>query len=75
MMSQVELSNTSSCVETEFKKQTKPILCLTPEFPLKAEELLPLLDILATKVKAVWRLRELLTTKFPLGTFPVKVSQ
>uniref|UniRef100_A0A3Q7GQR2 Ankyrin repeat domain-containing protein n=1 Tax=Solanum lycopersicum TaxID=4081 RepID=A0A3Q7GQR2_SOLLC len=36
------------------------------------EELLPLLDILANKVKAIRRLRELLTTKLPPGTFPVK---
>ncbi|KAK6136068.1 hypothetical protein DH2020_030173 [Rehmannia glutinosa] len=43
-----------------------------PNFPLKTEELLPLLDILANKVKAVRRLRELLTTKLPPGTFPVK---
>ncbi|KAK6156196.1 hypothetical protein DH2020_010444 [Rehmannia glutinosa] len=43
-------------------------------FPLKTEELLPLLDILANKVKAVRRLRELLTTKLPPGTFPVKVG-
>jgi hypothetical protein len=50
-------------------------LWLTPDFPLKTEELLPLLDILANKVKAIRRLRELLTTKLPLGTFPVKVNQ
>uniref|UniRef100_A0A803N5P5 Ankyrin repeat domain-containing protein n=1 Tax=Chenopodium quinoa TaxID=63459 RepID=A0A803N5P5_CHEQI len=43
-------------------------------FPLTTEELLPLLDILANKVKAVRRLRELLTTKLPSGTFPVKVA-
>ncbi|XP_071675902.1 WAT1-related protein At2g39510-like isoform X1 [Lolium perenne] len=35
---------------------------------------LPLLDILETRVRAVRRLRELLTTKFPPGTFPVKVT-
>ncbi|CAI8603297.1 unnamed protein product [Vicia faba] len=39
-----------------------------------ANELLPLLDILANKVKAIRRLRELLTTKLPQGTFPVKVA-
>nr|CAD1836050.1 unnamed protein product [Ananas comosus var. bracteatus] len=33
-----------------------------------------LLDILANKVKAIRRLRELLTTKLPAGTFPVKVA-
>nr|ACF87801.1 unknown [Zea mays] len=26
----------------------------------------------ANKVKAIWRLSELLTTKLPTGTFPVK---
>ena len=48
---------------------------LTEQFPLKTEELLPLLDILANKVKAVRRMRELLTTKIPPGTFPVKVRR
>jgi hypothetical protein len=38
------------------------------------DKFLPLLDILATRVRVVRRLRELLTTKFPPGTFPVKVS-
>lgn len=59
--------------ESEYKKGLRPVLWLTPDFPLKTEELLPLLDILANKVKAVRRLRELLTTKLPHGTFPVKV--
>ncbi|CAL5364921.1 unnamed protein product [Camellia sinensis] len=58
--------------ESEYKKGLRPVLWLTPDFPLKTEELLPLLDILANKVKAVRRLRELLTTKLPQGTFPVK---
>ncbi|KAJ6857858.1 hypothetical protein NC652_040390 [Populus alba x Populus x berolinensis] len=58
--------------ESEYKKGLRPVLWLTPDFPLKTEELLPLLDILANKVKAIRRLRELLTTKLPLGTFPVK---
>ncbi|KAK6138505.1 hypothetical protein DH2020_027753 [Rehmannia glutinosa] len=40
----------------------------------KKDELLPLLDILANKVKAIRRLRELFTTKLPKGTFPVKVA-
>ncbi|KAL0376893.1 UNVERIFIED_CONTAM: Ankyrin repeat domain-containing protein 13B [Sesamum calycinum] len=44
------------------------------DFPLRTEELLPLLDILANKVKAIRRLRELFTTKLPKGTFPVKVA-
>lgn len=60
--------------ESEYKKGFRPVLWLTPDFPLKTEELLPLLDILANKVKAVRRLRELLTTKLPPGTFPVKVA-
>ncbi|KAI3459620.1 hypothetical protein Pfo_016283 [Paulownia fortunei] len=60
--------------ENEYKKGLRPILCLSPDFPLQTEELLPLLDILANKVKAIRRLRELLTTKLPKGTFPVKVA-
>ncbi|KAF6156205.1 hypothetical protein GIB67_030208 [Kingdonia uniflora] len=60
--------------ESEYKKGLRPVLWLTPDFPLQTEELLPLLDILANKVKAVRRLRELLTTKLPVGTFPAKVA-
>ncbi|XP_061358709.1 uncharacterized protein LOC133302894 isoform X2 [Gastrolobium bilobum] len=60
--------------ENEYKKGLRPILWLSPNFPLKTEELLPLLDIVANKVKAIRRLRELLTTKLPAGTFPVKVA-
>ncbi|XP_022761934.1 ankyrin repeat domain-containing protein 13C-like isoform X1 [Durio zibethinus] len=60
--------------ENEYKKGLKPILWLSPNFPLQTEELLPLLEILANKVKAIRRLRELLTTKLPTGTFPVKVA-
>ncbi|KAK2966802.1 hypothetical protein RJ640_007650 [Escallonia rubra] len=60
--------------ENEYKKGLRPILWLAPNFPLRTEELLPLLDILANKVKAIRRLRELLTTKLPMGTFPVKVA-
>ncbi|KAJ7979675.1 Ankyrin repeat domain-containing protein [Quillaja saponaria] len=60
--------------ENEYKKGLRPILWLSPNFPLQTEELLPLLDILANKVKAIRRLRELLTTKLPIGTFPVKVA-
>jgi len=59
--------------ENEYKKGLRPILWLAPNFPLRTEELLPLLDILANKVKAIRRLRDLLTTKLPMGTFPVKV--
>ncbi|XP_075512145.1 uncharacterized protein LOC142547649 [Primulina tabacum] len=61
-------------LENEYKRGLRPILWLSPDFPLKTEEFLPLLDILANKVKAVRRLRELLTTKLPMGTFPVKVA-
>uniref|UniRef100_A0A7N0UST2 Ankyrin repeat domain-containing protein n=1 Tax=Kalanchoe fedtschenkoi TaxID=63787 RepID=A0A7N0UST2_KALFE len=60
--------------ENEYKKGLRPVLWLSPDFPLRTEELLPLLDILANKVKAIRRLRELLTTKLPMGTFPVKVA-
>ncbi|KAI5447206.1 uncharacterized protein LOC127077948 [Lathyrus oleraceus] len=60
--------------EKEFMKSLRPSVWLTEQFPLKTEELLPLLDILANKVKAVRRMRDLLTTKFPPGTFPVKVA-
>lgn len=60
--------------ESEYKKGLRPTLWLSPSFPLRTEELLPLLDILANKVKAIRRLRELLTTKLPPGTFPVKVA-
>ncbi|OVA02358.1 Ankyrin repeat [Macleaya cordata] len=65
---------TESKNESEYKKGLRPVLWLTPDFPLKTDELLPLLDILANKVKAVRRLRELLTTKLPHGTFPVKIA-
>lgn len=60
--------------ETEMVKNLRPSVWLTEQFPLKTDELLPLLDILANKVKAVRRMREMLTTKFPPGTFPVKVT-
>ncbi|CAL9154062.1 unnamed protein product [Musa hybrid cultivar] len=60
--------------ESEYRKGLRPILWLSPDFPLQTEELLPLLDILANKVKAIRRLRDLLTTKLPPGTFPVKVA-
>ncbi|GAB2211423.1 hypothetical protein Droror1_Dr00024736 [Drosera rotundifolia] len=69
-----DTSSSESKLESEYKKGLTPVLWLTPDFPLKTEEFLPLLDILANKVKAVRRLRELLTTKLPQGTFPVKVA-
>ncbi|KAH7288991.1 hypothetical protein KP509_31G052600 [Ceratopteris richardii] len=68
------LSTVGTSKEREFKKGLRPALWLTPDFPLKIDELLPVLDILANKVKAVRRLRELLTTKLPPGTFPVKIA-
>ncbi|XP_075505529.1 uncharacterized protein LOC142542660 [Primulina tabacum] len=60
--------------EKEYAKNLRPTFWLTEQFPLKTEELLPLLDILAHKVKAVRRMREVLTTTFPPGTFPVKIA-
>ncbi|ONK74955.1 uncharacterized protein A4U43_C03F11820 [Asparagus officinalis] len=60
--------------EKEMVKNLRPTVWLTEDFPLKTEELLPMFDILSNKVKAVRRLRELLTSKFPPGTFPVKLS-
>jgi hypothetical protein len=60
--------------EEETVKTLRPTVWLTEDFPLSVDEFLPLLDILATRVRAVRRLRELLTTKFPPGTFPVKVT-
>ncbi|CAK8570532.1 unnamed protein product [Lathyrus sativus] len=71
-------SNTGSVKEengdTEYKRGMMPVLWLSQNFPLKIEEFLPLLDILAEKVKAVRRVRELLTTKLPKDTFPVKIA-
>ncbi|XP_076897385.1 uncharacterized protein LOC143550625 [Bidens hawaiensis] len=67
-------SSTDTKHESEYKRGLRPVLWLTPDFPLKTDELVPLLDILANKVKAIRRLRELLTTKFPTGTFPVKIA-
>ncbi|CAL5206731.1 unnamed protein product [Lathyrus oleraceus] len=60
--------------DTEYKRGMIPVLWLSQNFPLKIEEFLPLLDILAEKVKAVRRVRELLTTKLPKDTFPVKIA-
>ncbi|CAG7909102.1 unnamed protein product [Brassica rapa] len=69
-----EGSSSSSSRENEYKKGLRPVLWLSERFPLQTKELLPLLDILANKVKAIRRLRELMTTKLPSGTFPVKVA-
>ncbi|KAJ0248119.1 hypothetical protein HA466_0164750 [Hirschfeldia incana] len=60
--------------EKETAKSLSPSVWLTNDFPLKTEELLPLLDVLAVDVEAVRRMRELLTVKFPAGSFPVKMS-
>ncbi|KAL6542918.1 hypothetical protein OROHE_010438 [Orobanche hederae] len=60
--------------DKEHAKNLRPTVWLTERFPLGTDELLPLLDILGNKIKAVKRLREVLTTTFPPGTFPVKVS-
>ncbi|KAF9606214.1 hypothetical protein IFM89_023669 [Coptis chinensis] len=73
LSSVVVIYKESHC-ESEYKKGLRPILWLSPNFPLQIEELLPLLDFLANKVKAIRRLRELLTTNLPPGTFPVKVA-
>nr|GMD84657.1 ankyrin repeat domain-containing protein 13C-B [Ipomoea batatas] len=66
-------SSSANAESSNRRKGLRPVLWLAPDFPLRTEELLPLLDILANKVKAIRRLRELLTTKLPKGTFPVKV--
>lgn len=71
---QSQNASSNSNLESEYKRGLRPVLWLTPDFPLKTEELLPLLDILADKVKAVRRLRDLLTTKLPEGVFPVKMA-
>ncbi|KAI9124112.1 hypothetical protein K1719_005412 [Acacia pycnantha] len=70
----VTVATTPQTKEKEYVRSLRPSVWLTDQFPLKTEELLPLLDILANKVKAVRRMRELLTTKFPPGTFPVKLA-
>ncbi|XP_050206498.1 uncharacterized protein LOC126656070 [Mercurialis annua] len=72
--SSVALAPTPPTKEKEYMKSLRPSIWLTEQFPLKTEELLPLLDILASKVKAVRRMRELLTTKFPAGSFPIKLA-
>ncbi|AQK84462.1 Ankyrin repeat family protein [Zea mays] len=59
--------------EEEMVKTLRPSVWLTEDFPLSVDKFLSLLDILACHVCAVRWLRVLLTTKFPPGTFPVKV--
>jgi ankyrin repeat domain-containing protein 13 len=61
------------CKENEIVKSLWPTIRLTEGFPLKIEEILPLLDIPSNWVHAVRGPPELLTNKFPPGTFPVKV--
>ncbi|KAL0398776.1 UNVERIFIED_CONTAM: Ankyrin repeat domain-containing protein 13C [Sesamum radiatum] len=61
-------------IPVDSRRRPAPTYAGDRSFPLKTEELLPLLDILVNKVKAVRRMREILTTTFPPGTFPVKVA-
>ncbi|KAK7355359.1 hypothetical protein VNO80_14614 [Phaseolus coccineus] len=65
---------TSQNGENQYKRGMMPALWLSQNFPLTIDELLPMLDILAERLKAVRRLRELLTTKLPKETFPVRVA-
>ncbi|KMZ75791.1 Ankyrin repeat-containing protein [Zostera marina] len=60
--------------DKEVKKSLSPTVWLTEDFPLKTEEVVPLLDVISNKVKPALRLQEMLTTKFPPGTFPVKIA-
>jgi len=60
--------------ESETRRALRPLLWVTQDFPLQLSELLPLLDLLANRVKAVQRLKDLLTTQLPPGTVPVKVA-
>ena len=64
---------TSKNGENQYTRGMIPALWLSQNFPLTIDELLPMLDILAERIKAVRRLRELLTTKLPKETFPVRV--
>lgn len=64
----------SAEVESETRRALRPLLWVTQEFPLQLSELLPLLDLLANRVKAVQRLKDLLMLKLPPGTVPVKVA-
>ncbi|KAL9997989.1 putative ankyrin repeat domain-containing protein [Helianthus debilis subsp. tardiflorus] len=60
--------------ESEYTKGLRPVLWLAPDFPLKTDKLLSLLDTLANKVKAIRRLRKLLTTKLPQRMFPLEIT-
>ncbi|ONK63829.1 uncharacterized protein A4U43_C07F19370 [Asparagus officinalis] len=61
-------------VESEYTMKFKPELWLTYNFPLEVGELLPLFDILGYKIKPIRRLKEILSTKLPAGSFPVKIA-
>ncbi|KAK6915324.1 Ankyrin repeat [Dillenia turbinata] len=58
----------------EFKISLKPVLWLTSDFPLKTDELLPLLEVLGDGLRTARRLKEFLASKVPHGTFPVKIA-
>ena len=60
--------------EEEMVKTLRQSVWLTEDFPLSVDKFLSLLDILVSRVCVVRWLRVLLTTKFPQGTFPVKVT-
>eukprot|EP00271_Cylindrocystis_brebissonii_P007233 TRINITY_DN2052_c0_g1_i3.p2 TRINITY_DN2052_c0_g1~~TRINITY_DN2052_c0_g1_i3.p2 ORF type:complete len:329 (+),score=106.27 TRINITY_DN2052_c0_g1_i3:1497-2483(+) len=60
--------------DNEMRRGVKPQLWLTEEFSLEMAELMLLLDLMANKVKAVQRVKELLMTKLPNGTVPVKIA-
>lgn len=61
--------------EGEVRKGLKPMLWLSKDFPLNLGEVLPLLELLSNKVKAVQRIKEVLQGTIPEGMVPVKVSQ
>ncbi|KAL8462703.1 hypothetical protein ACS0TY_033647 [Phlomoides rotata] len=60
--------------ETELSASLRPMVWLTQQFPLMVEDFHRLLDILSRKIKAVRRVKEVLKTTFPPGTFPVKLK-
>mmetsp|Transcript_35311 Transcript_35311/g.57123 ORF Transcript_35311/g.57123 Transcript_35311/m.57123 type:complete len:745 (-) Transcript_35311:658-2892(-) len=61
---------------TEFKRKMKATVWLSDEFPIRMNDLLPVFDILskASTNKYISKVKDILTLKFPLGLFPVKVS-
>ncbi|XP_047947944.1 ankyrin repeat domain-containing protein 13B-like [Salvia hispanica] len=74
LSSEAEKKQPKKVEEAAFKKNLRPMLWLTEQFPLETEELHRLLDILSKKLTAVKRMREVLKTTFPPRTFPVKIS-